>query len=52
MIDCGLNAEKDNLTYFEWYQRQILEGEDWENEVDWDTTAEEDIKLLGAGNDI
>lgn len=28
MIDCGLDAEKDNLTYFEWYQRQTPEGED------------------------
>ena len=28
MIDCGLDARKDNLTYFEWYQRQTREGED------------------------
>ncbi|KYC36550.1 hypothetical protein WA1_43465 [Scytonema hofmannii PCC 7110] len=25
MIDCGLDAEKENLTYFEWYQRQRSE---------------------------
>ncbi len=38
MINCGLDVEKDNLTYFEWYQRQTSIGEDWQNEVDWDIT--------------
>jgi glycine/D-amino acid oxidase-like deaminating enzyme len=51
LIDCGLDAKKENLTYFEWYQRQTSEGEDWQNEVDWDTMSEEDMDLSGGEND-
>jgi hypothetical protein len=29
-MDCGVDEEKENLAYFEWYQRQAPESNEWE----------------------
>jgi hypothetical protein len=36
-MDCGMDEEKENLAYFEWYQRQStesIEWEEWEDDTD------------------
>jgi hypothetical protein len=30
LVDCGMDEAKENLAYFEWYQRQSAELNDWE----------------------
>jgi hypothetical protein len=29
-MDCGVDEEKENLAYFEWYQRQSTESDEWD----------------------
>ncbi|MEP0925542.1 hypothetical protein NDA02_27785 [Leptolyngbya sp. ST-U4] len=34
MNECGPDAHKEDLIYFEWYTPQSA-GFDWEDEIDW-----------------
>ena len=34
MIDCGVDSEKEQLVYFEWYKPSVREN--WEDEINWE----------------
>lgn len=38
MMDCGSDPEKENLTYFEWYQQLPSVSEEEEDAINWETS--------------
>jgi hypothetical protein len=52
MSDCGIDRERDNMMYFEWYQPErrsrIVDGET----VDWEEELEETQERWEDENDV
>lgn len=41
MNECGPDAQKEGLIYFEWYTPQSAEF-DWEDEIDWGVSSSDE----------